>query len=505
MFQRSRFEPFHSDSGRPADFLVFGEKVIVADVLAAMAQTQIPCVFVMDAGMFVGSFTSNDVIRVCADGLDLTKVALYQVMTPSIASLSEAEAADSIKVLEAFDRAPVQYLPVISPEGEILRVINRITARREGQPIAHLRLKQVREVLTSQVLQIAPGQTLQQVAKIMSYQHQHYSVVMATDELVPIGILTLGDLRQAQILGYDFANTLVEAIMSAPPKMVRSDDDLWTAYQLLQRYFLQHLVVVDQQGELAGIASLSQMIRLLDPIDLWHNVTHLQESLTISAIAQEQLKRQYEESCYAQQRLQTELARTTQQLERLASRDPLTQLINRRQFDQQLSQEWQRLRRDKQPLAIVLADLDQFQEYNAHFGYSAGDMCLQRIGQAMAEATQRSPDIVARYDGEVFALLLPHTDIAGALLIVERMQQVIAAQKLPHPGSNASQYVTLSFGIATCIPSFGTTFADLIGAADRALYKAKDQGRNTYRIAIENEFSQKPKFKVLDPAELATL
>lgn len=247
------------------------------------------------------------------------------------------------------------------------------------------------------------------------------------------------------------------------------------------------------------------MMRLLDPIDLWQNLISLQQQVTASTIALDQCERHNEAQTYEIQRLQQEIMRTTQELDRLTALDSLTQLPNRRQFDKLLAQEWQRLRRDKQPLAIVLGDIDCFKEYNDHFGYAAGDHAIQQIGYALDEATQRSSDIVARYDGEVFALLLPHTDLAGALLIVERMQQAIAAQRLPHPSSMVSEYITLSFGLATCIPSFGTNFADLITAADRAVYRAKEQGRNIYRVAIENEFSQKPKFKVLDPGELTVL
>lgn len=123
----------------------------------------------------------------------------------------------------------------------------------------------------------------------------------------------------------------------------------------------------------------------------------------------------------------------------------------------------------------------------------------------LAEATQRVTDIVSRYDGAVFALLLPHTDLAGTVVIIERIQQALAQQSMPHPGSSVALDVTLSFGLTTCIPNVGSTFADLLTAADRALYRAKEQGGNTYRIAVENEFSKTPKFKVLGPAEFAAL
>jgi diguanylate cyclase (GGDEF)-like protein len=504
MFQPPRGQ-FQAYQATPRDFLVFGGDVMVATVLQGMAQAQVSCVFVMEHGQLLGSFSETDVIRVCADGHDLHQLSLAQVMTPSVASLSETAAQDPIQVLATFERFPVEYIPVISHAQDILQVITRAQANQAGQPIAQLRLKQVREVLTTQVLQILPHQPLQQVAKIMSYQHQRYSVVVAPTESVPIGVLTQGDLLQAKLMGHDFRTTTAAAIMSAPPKMVRPDADLGTAYQMLQRFFLKDLVVVNQQGELAGIVQLNHMMRLLDPIDLWQTVVNLEQQVTTQAIGLEQAQQQQAEHTETIQRLQQELLQTTQELARLVQLDPLTQLANRRQFDQLLAQEWHRLRREKQPLAIVLGDIDFFTEYNDHFGNSAGDICLQQLGLALSAATQRATDIVSRYDGEVFAFLLPHTDLAGAVILIERLRQVIANQQLANPGSSVSEYITLSFGLATCIPSSGSTFADLLTAADRALYRAKAQGRNTYRVAVENEIPQKPRFKVLEPAELAAL
>lgn len=217
MFQRpiDRFQPYTADS---PNFLVFGSRIMVADVLVAMSQAQINCVFVTEQGKILGSFTEADVIRVCADGYDLNQISLGQVITPCMACLSEADAQDPIRVLEAFDRFPVKYIPVIDAAQDIIRVITRGQAHQDGQPIAHLRLKQIHEVLISQVLRLAPDQTLQQIAKIMSYQHQRYGVVMAPGEAVPIGVITLSDLVQAKTLDYDFATTTAEAIMSAPPK-----------------------------------------------------------------------------------------------------------------------------------------------------------------------------------------------------------------------------------------------------------------------------------------------
>jgi diguanylate cyclase (GGDEF)-like protein len=509
---------FQSLPAEPLTFLQFAVGVNSSDrttseVVAAMGQAQVGCVLLMDGTRLAGIFTAADLIRTIATGADLTKLAITEVMTSGVMTL--AETSTPIDVVAAFEQHGVGYLPVLSQTGEVLQVLRAADMPQpqvKTQAHARLRRSSVREVVTPQVLQIAPDQTLQQAAKILSNRHGNYLVVttandltpndLTPNDLTPIGVLTQGDLVQAQIFGQDFRHDRVSDVMSAPPRSIGLDDSLWMAYQQMQRYFLRRLVVVNQQGELAGILRWEAILGLLDPIALYQTTLELQAQVNQQAMQLEQVQLKHQESEFDRRRMQQELQNMQQQLDRLAYLDILTQTFNRRHFDQLLAQEWQRLRRDKQPIAVLLADIDFFQEYNDHHGHLRGDNCLKQVAGAIIEATQRSSDIVARYGGEEFAILLPHTDLAGMILLTERIQVNLARLKIEHPGSIVSQYITLSFGLATCMPSLGASFADLLTAADRAMYRAKEQGRNTYRVTIENEFSTKPRFKILDPAEV---
>lgn len=178
-----------------------------------------------------------------------------------------------------------------------------------------------------------------------------------------------------------------------------------------------------------------------------------------------------------------ELQRANQELQRLAISDGLTQIANRRRFDQYLEQEWQRLSREQIPLSLLLCDVDFFKAYNDTYGHQAGDHCLQQIAQALSLAATRPADLVARYGGEEMAVVLPHTPISGALQVADDIRQRIRALEIVHAKSDINHYITLSIGIAGGIPSPQGSPEALIAAADQALYQAKAGGRDTVVIA----------------------
>ncbi|MCX4029266.1 diguanylate cyclase [Endozoicomonas sp. SM1973] len=165
------------------------------------------------------------------------------------------------------------------------------------------------------------------------------------------------------------------------------------------------------------------------------------------------------------------------QLERISRLDGLTEIANRRAFDQVLAQEWSRCQREEKRLALILLDVDLFKNYNDMLGHLAGDQCLKQIAKEIESTCQRPGDLTARYGGEEFVVLLPNTDSAHAHLVANKIQEQIKALVIAHPKS-ATGYVTLSMGIAACIPSRELQPADLIDQADQALYQAKQQGRN---------------------------
>ena len=180
-----------------------------------------------------------------------------------------------------------------------------------------------------------------------------------------------------------------------------------------------------------------------------------------------------------------ELERLNQKLQRLATIDGLTQVANRRQFDQQLDMEWRRMQRQQEPLALVLCDIDFFKRYNDSLGHQQGDTCLIQVARGLNKGLRRSADILARYGGEEFAAVLPNTPGEGALTVARNMQSQIRLLEMVHPDSPIADRVTISMGVAVCQPGNGDNPEKLIARADQALYQAKSQGRNQIFLADE--------------------
>jgi diguanylate cyclase (GGDEF)-like protein len=171
------------------------------------------------------------------------------------------------------------------------------------------------------------------------------------------------------------------------------------------------------------------------------------------------------------------------ELERLANTDCLTQIANRRCFNAILEQEWQRLRREQQPLSLILCDIDYFKNYNDRYGHPAGDVCLQQVAHIISDCIRRPADIVARYGGEEFAIILPNTYQEGAVAVVEAIRATLQSLQIPHAASAIAAHITVSAGIACLTPALNSSCQQLIAAADIALYRAKATGRNTWIVS----------------------
>ena len=172
-------------------------------------------------------------------------------------------------------------------------------------------------------------------------------------------------------------------------------------------------------------------------------------------------------------------------LEQLATRDGLTGLANRRCFDDTLHAEWARAMRQKQPLSLLMVDVDNFKAYNDTNGHIGGDECLKRIASAVA-TEMRANDLVARYGGEEFAVILPNQSLKGAAIVAERIRARVERLRVPNPMAAARQ-VTVSIGAATALANPQSSPSTLIGIADAALYRAKHMGRNRISLPV-NEF-----------------
>ncbi len=178
-------------------------------------------------------------------------------------------------------------------------------------------------------------------------------------------------------------------------------------------------------------------------------------------------------------------------LKELATIDSLTGVANRRYFEVFLRREWRISVRSKKSIAILMADIDYFKAYNDVYGHQHGDKCLKMFANALKNSLKRPSDVVARYGGEEFITLLPDTDIQGAELIALRMHYAVNELKIKHSGSKVDSRVTFSMGIACLQPQKGDTAETLIASADKALYQAKDEGRNRYVVYQEDNVPEK--------------
>ena len=180
----------------------------------------------------------------------------------------------------------------------------------------------------------------------------------------------------------------------------------------------------------------------------------------------------------------TELQQANQDLKLLANLDSLTKLSNRRGFDDYLQKEWDRMKRIKAPLSLIMCDVDFFKNYNDRYLHPNGDKCLVKVAMSMRSTVRRSGDLVARYGGEEFAIVLPNTDALGAVSVGENVRAAIKGLQITHEASAVCPYVTVSVGVSTIIPNNENDFPALIDAADRALYQAKSQGRDRVTMIV---------------------
>ena len=201
------------------------------------------------------------------------------------------------------------------------------------------------------------------------------------------------------------------------------------------------------------------------------------------AVLRQRVRRLLEQATLRQQleAAYKRLAVVVKELQRLVSIDGLTQVANRRCLDEYLEQECKRANREQSPISLVLCDIDFFKNYNDNYGHQEGDLCLKSVAHAISQATNRPADLVARYGGEEFAIVLPNTDRQGGLNVAIRATEIVRSLQLPHAHSEVADYVTISCGVATLLPTQHLQAMNLLKASDRALYVAKAEGRNCVR------------------------
>ena len=178
-----------------------------------------------------------------------------------------------------------------------------------------------------------------------------------------------------------------------------------------------------------------------------------------------------------------ELKSQRDRLSRLTLIDGLTELANRRAFDERLEQEWRRALRTESLLSLIMIDIDFFKGYNDTYGHLAGDDCLRYVAHTLATSLKRAGDFVARYGGEEFVAILPGLNAKGVRAVAETMRESVAQLRIPHRSSAVAPYVTISSGAVSLMPTAGASSRSMVAACDQQLYLAKSHGRN--RVSSE--------------------
>ena len=224
------------------------------------------------------------------------------------------------------------------------------------------------------------------------------------------------------------------------------------------------------KSEAFKLGANDYLVKLPDKIELIARIRyHSQAYIT-------QLER--DEAFQALEESRAKLAEANRTLQKLSSLDGLTGIANRRSFDETLKKEWNRAMRSEKSIGLIMLDIDFFKLYNDHYGHQGGDDCLKKVANGLDSAIHRETDFLARYGGEEFSAILPDTDINGAIKVAEEMRQSITELRLEHAKSKVSDIVSISLGVSAIVPQKGTEPNILIAAADQALYKAKEDGRD---------------------------
>jgi diguanylate cyclase (GGDEF)-like protein len=250
----------------------------------------------------------------------------------------------------------------------------------------------------------------------------------------------------------------------------------------------------------AGIGSLCTF-RGLGPFAASSSLTPLGKSVVLQLYVACALFLLYSISVVVDglRRTQKKLEEAYRSMEKMAITDPLTQLANRRYFDQCLAAEWRRAMRDRQPLSLLLLDVDLFKLYNDTYGHLRGDRCLRQIAEACRGVISRPGDLVARFGGEEFAIILPGTDNGGAMVVADLVCSAIRNREIKHVRNRAG-VITVSVGCATRKPRFDEDSDGMIELADQALYRAKRAGRD--QVCNSDQGEQEPAFTLDETATI---
>ncbi|PZV17358.1 MAG: diguanylate cyclase response regulator [Pseudanabaena sp.] len=308
---------------------------------------------------------------------------------------------------------------------------------------------------------------------ITMFTRRGYEVIGVSDSLAAVSTvktempdLVLLDINMPNMNGFQVCEQLksIDVICNIPVIFISARDEV---LDKVQAFTVGGVDYITKPFQIAEV-----LVRVENQLTLRRLQRQLQEQ-------NERLKKEISSRIIAENLLQE----ANEKLGRLVNLDGLTQLANRRCLDVYLDQEWQRLARERLPLSLIMCDIDFFKNYNDNYGHVAGDDCLRKVSLLIKQSVHRPADLAARYGGEEFVLVLPNTDIEGAMAIAQIIRQGLQELAIPHEASGVSHFVTLSMGVTCLVPTNDSDPSVLLTSADFALYRAKELGRNqTFQI-----------------------
>ncbi|MEM7555942.1 MAG: diguanylate cyclase [Cyanobacteria bacterium P01_A01_bin.84] len=477
-------------------------ETLLGEVITLLSQTKANCVLITENKRLLGIYTERDVVNFAANSDKLVDIAIADVMTKNLICIKQSEITDIFGVLHLMRHHKIRHIPVVNDDNELIGAIALQTLRNCLKPSDMLRLRQVRELMESPVIYSHSETSLLDIAVLMA--HKRISCVVISEitpnrEVFPVGIITEMDIVRLQAQRLDMAAIKVHTVMSRPIQPIKDSDTLWYANQKMQQMKVRRLVVIDQYKQLCGIVTQTTLLKVLDPLEMQTLINVLQQTVKektqqlqeINQDLQEEIKQRQEielalresETRYRNMAIQQVVASQkleliNKRLEKMANYDYLTELANRRYFNEYLHQIWQRLSVEKVYLSVIMCDCDYFKNYNDTYGHQAGDKCLFQIAKLLKKTITRPDDMVARYGGEEFVILLPDTTLENAVCVAKRIHAGVTSLHITHSTSPLSNFVTLSLGVASTIPQFNIAADVLIEKADHALYQAKNKGRD---------------------------
>ncbi|MBE9032302.1 diguanylate cyclase [filamentous cyanobacterium LEGE 11480] len=442
----------------------------VSAAIAAMSQVRQTCVLVVEAEKtLVGIFTERDVTRGVSQQLDFDRLTLGDVMTVEPQTLHHRDIADVFQLSRLFLKKQIRHLPVVNDQHQVMGLMTPQSMRNLVKPEYLLRQLRIGDVMTANVVCAYPADSFLDVVAMMAAQSVSCVVIIDPVSEMPLGIITERDVVRFHAESQDLSVLTAGQCMTQPLVTMQPHHSLWQVHQKMQEMHVRRLVISYATGQLAGIITQTQLLRMMDPVEIHQTMQQMQSVID----------RQTSEL----QRLNQQLKATNQDLGRQAKIDELTQVANRRSFNQSFSQLLQRSAGRHNAISLLLIDVDHFKLFNDTYGHVAGDRCLFKVAQVLKGLAQTPQDLCARYGGEEFALLLPGADLAEAEKIAQQAIQQVQKLAITHAASLTHDYVTISIGVLATICRIDSAPEALLQMADTALYEAKQTGRNRYHIA----------------------